>query len=105
MAGKLQVFPVDYEAEVSQRLVDAAHANDAKAAYEWMADPFADVNFVGTVRLRSKRTEIALRGEFAHEVHVEYEEFNTDVTALFLAAHSGNLGLVRNLLVSIFALV
>ncbi|KAH7515526.1 uncharacterized protein LOC107428353 isoform X2 [Ziziphus jujuba] len=97
LVGK-QVFPVDYEAEVSQRLVDAAHNNDLKLACEWIADSFVDVNFVGTVSLKAKKTEIVLHGELAHEVRVEYEEFKTEVTALFLAAHSGNLALVRKLL-------
>ncbi|KAF3431079.1 hypothetical protein FNV43_RR25809 [Rhamnella rubrinervis] len=97
LAGK-QVFPVDYEAEVSQRLVDAAHNNDLKSAYECIGNPFVDVNFVGTVSLKAKKTEIVLQGELAHQVRVEYEEFKTEVTALFLAAHSGNLTLVRRLL-------
>lgn len=101
LAGK-QVFPVDYEAEVSQRLVDAAHDNDLKSACDCIGDPFVDVNFVGTVSLRAKKTEIVLQGELAHQVRVEHEEFKTEVTALFLAAHSGNLTLVRRLLVKHF---
>ncbi|KAL6294297.1 hypothetical protein ACE6H2_002439 [Prunus campanulata] len=98
LSGKAHVFPVDYEAEVSQRLVDASHDNDLKSACECLGDPFVDVNFVGTVCLKSKKTEIVVQGESAHEVRVEYEEFKTQVTALFLAAHSGNLTLVRKLL-------
>ncbi|KAI3426781.1 ANK_REP_REGION domain-containing protein [Psidium guajava] len=96
-AGK-QVVPMDYQAEVSQRLVDAAHGDDTRTVYECMIDPFVDVNFVGTVSLRSKRTEIVPRDECPHEVAVEYEEFKTEVTALFLAAQAGNLTLVRKLL-------
>lgn len=102
LAGKQQVFPVDYEAEVSQRLVDAAHVNDVKRAHECIADPFVDINFIGTVSLKAKRTEVVLHDEAAHEVRVEYEEFKTEVTALFLAAHAGNLTLVRKLLVRYF---
>ncbi|KAK3223597.1 hypothetical protein Dsin_010622 [Dipteronia sinensis] len=98
LAGKQQVFPVDYEADVSQRLVDASHENDVSSAFECVADPFVDVNFMGTVSLRAKRTEVVLHDETAHEVRVEYEEFKTDVTALFLAAHAGNLTLVKKLL-------
>lgn len=98
-AGKAHVFPINYEAEVSQRLVDAAHDNDPSSASDCLADPFVDVNFMGTVCLKSKKTEIVLNGESAHEVRVEYEEYKTQVTALFLAAHSGNLTLVRKLLV------
>lgn len=98
VAGK-QIFPGDYEAEVSQRLVDASHNNDLKSAYACIADPFVDVNFMGTVSLKARKTEIVLHEESAHEVLVEYEEFKTEVNALFLAAHTGNLKLVRMLLV------
>jgi hypothetical protein len=98
VAGK-QIFPVDYKAEVSQRLVDASHNNDLKSAYACIADPFVDVNFMGTVSLKARKTEIVLHEESAHEVLVEYEEFKTEVNALFLAAHTGNLKLVRMLLV------
>lgn len=95
-----QVFPMeDYREKISQRLVEAAHVNDHKAAFECLADPFVDVNFVGTVCLNSKKTEIVLHEESASEVRVEFEEFKTDVTALFLAAHAGNVMLVRKLLV------
>ncbi|XP_059446893.1 uncharacterized protein LOC132178481 [Corylus avellana] len=97
VAGK-QIFPVDYEVEVSQRLVDASHNNDLKSAYACIADPFVDVNFMGTVSLKGRKTEIVLHEESAHEVLVEYEEFKTEVNALFLAAHTGNLELVRILL-------
>ncbi|XVE85274.1 hypothetical protein DITRI_Ditri17bG0078700 [Diplodiscus trichospermus] len=92
------VFPVNYEEEVSQRLVDALHGNDARVASECLADPFVDVNFIGTVSLKAKKTEILLHEESAHEVLVDYEEFKTEVTPLFLAAHVGNLSLVKKLL-------
>ncbi|KAJ4844883.1 hypothetical protein Tsubulata_016454 [Turnera subulata] len=97
LAGK-QVFPIDYRSQVSQRLVDASHVNDAKLVSESLADPFVDVNFIGTVSLKSKKTEVVLHDQSAHEVDVVYEEFRTDVTALFLAAHAGNVTLVRKLL-------
>ncbi|XP_071688601.1 uncharacterized protein [Rutidosis leptorrhynchoides] len=94
-----QVFPVeDYEEKISQRLVEAAHVNDQKVAFECLADTFVDVNFVGTVCLNSKKTEIVLHDESAAEVRFEFQEFKTDVTALFLAAHSGNATLVKKLL-------
>ncbi|KAK9120035.1 hypothetical protein Scep_018128 [Stephania cephalantha] len=99
LAGK-QVFPVDYESEVSQRLVEASHSGDLKSAFECIADPFVDVNFIAAVCLESRTTEIVTHDESADEVRIEYEEFRTDVTALFLAAHAGNLALVRKLLVS-----
>ncbi|KAE8687939.1 kinase family protein [Hibiscus syriacus] len=97
IARKL-VFPVNYEEEVSQRLCDALHGDDSKLASECLADPFVDVNFVGTVNLKSKTTEISLHDEAASEVLVEYEEFKTEVTPLFLAAHAGNMFLVKKLL-------
>ncbi|KAJ7945525.1 Ankyrin-3 [Quillaja saponaria] len=95
---KKQVFPIDCETEASQCLVDYAHVNDTNSALECITNPFVDVNFVGTVSLKSKKTEILLHDESAHEFRVEYEEFKTNVTALFLASHSGNLVLVRKLL-------
>lgn len=95
-----QVFPVeDYQAKISQRLIEAAHANDQKLALECLLDPFIDVNYVGTVCLNSKKAEMVLHDESPSEVRVEYEEFKTDVTALFLAAHAGNVTLVGKLLV------
>ncbi|XVE92172.1 hypothetical protein REPUB_Repub01dG0074500 [Reevesia pubescens] len=97
IARKL-VFPVNYEEEVSQRLVDALHGNDVKLASECLAHHFVDVNFTGTVSLKAKKTEILLHEETAHEVLVDYEEFKTEVTPLFLAAHVGNMFLVKKLL-------
>ncbi|KAK7311999.1 hypothetical protein RJT34_10525 [Clitoria ternatea] len=93
-----QVFPVDYETEVSQRLVDAAHNGETETAFQCIETPLVDVNFVGTVSFKSKTTEIVLRDELAHRVNSVYEEFKTDVTPLFLAAYSGNLTLLRKLL-------
>eukprot|EP00268_Persea_americana_P035090 TRINITY_DN34640_c0_g1_i2.p1 TRINITY_DN34640_c0_g1~~TRINITY_DN34640_c0_g1_i2.p1 ORF type:complete len:175 (-),score=6.99 TRINITY_DN34640_c0_g1_i2:31-555(-) len=98
LAGK-QVFPVDCEVEISQRLVEAAHGGDLRSALECIADPFVDVNFVGAVSLKSRKTEVVLHEESSDEVRLEYEEFKTEVSALFLAAHTGNLALVRKLLV------
>nr|GMD36533.1 ankyrin-2-like isoform X1 [Ipomoea batatas]GME09060.1 ankyrin-2-like isoform X1 [Ipomoea batatas] len=100
LAGK-HVFPaVNYSSgeAVSQRLVDAAHADDLDLSMELLADPFVDVNYVGTVCLRSRRTELVLHDETATEVRVEFEEFKTEITPLFLAAHNGNATLVRKLL-------
>ncbi|CAL5356088.1 unnamed protein product [Camellia sinensis] len=56
------------------------------------------VNFIGTVSLKTRKTEIVLRDESASEVRFEFEEFRTEVTALFLAAHAGNVTLLRKLL-------
>uniref|UniRef100_A0A1D1YSF6 Ankyrin-3 n=1 Tax=Anthurium amnicola TaxID=1678845 RepID=A0A1D1YSF6_9ARAE len=98
MVAAQQVFPVDYEAEVSQRLVEAAQRGDLRAAMECLSDPYIDVNYAGAVWLRGRRTEVVLHEEAADEVRVEHEELRTDVSALFLAAHAGNLQLARKLL-------
>lgn len=91
----------EYEDEpVSPQLVGAAHVNDLRRALELVSHPSIDVNFIETVCLKSRKTEIVLNGESASEVRVEFEEFRTDVTALFLASHNGNISLVRELLVS-----
>jgi len=97
-----QVFPVNYETELSQRLVDAAYYGDTDVAVDCVANPSVDVNFVGTVSFKSKTTEIVLQDESPHRVNSAYEEFKTDLTALFLAAHTGNLTLLRKLLVTLF---
>lgn len=96
---KQQVHPVDYEAEASQMLVEAAHRGDTKAAMECLADPAVDVNFAGAVCFKGRKAEVVLREEAADEVKIEYEEFRTDVSALFLASHAGNLPLLKKLLV------
>lgn len=112
IARKQQVFPVttthaaDYESQhqiISQRLVDAAHVNDLQLASELLSrhpSGVVDVNFIGTVCLKSRKTEVVLNGELASEVRFDFEEFRTDVTALFLAAQNGNLALAMKLLVS-----
>ncbi|KAH0860885.1 hypothetical protein HID58_089146 [Brassica napus] len=96
-SGK-QVVPVDYEAEVSQRLLDAILDGDIKTASVCVSDPLLDVNFVGAVSLKTRRSEVVLRDETASEIRVEYEEFKTDVTALFLAVSFGNVAFVKMLL-------
>lgn len=97
-SGK-QVVPVDYESEVSQRLLEASLSGDLKSALECIADPFVDVNYIGAVCLKSRKSEVVLNDESASEVKVDYQEFKTDVTALFLAVHAGNVALVKKLLV------
>ncbi|KAK8580222.1 hypothetical protein V6N12_070505 [Hibiscus sabdariffa] len=97
-SGSRQVVPVDYEAEVSLRLLEASLSGDLRSALECISDPFVDVNFVGAVCLKTRKTEVVSREELPNEVRVEYEEFTTDVTALFLAVHVGNVALVKKLL-------
>ncbi|KAH6787479.1 ankyrin [Perilla frutescens var. hirtella] len=102
--GKKRLFPVtrlraEYDDEpISQQLISAAHVDDLRRAAELVSHPSVDSNFIGTVCLKSRKTEVVLNGESASEVRVEFEEFRTDVTALFLAAHNGNVALVRKLL-------
>ncbi|XVE84124.1 hypothetical protein DITRI_Ditri16bG0144500 [Diplodiscus trichospermus] len=97
-SGSRQVVPVDYEAEVSQRLLESTLSGDLRSALECIADPFVDVNFVGAVCLKTRKAEVVLREESESEVRFGYEEFKTDVTALFLAVHVGNVALVKKLL-------
>ncbi|GFY83161.1 hypothetical protein Acr_02g0014010 [Actinidia rufa] len=68
--GHLQVFPVDYEAEASQRLLEASHCGDLKAAIECVANPYVDVNFAGAVCLKVRKADVSCRDESANEVHV-----------------------------------
>ncbi|KAK4775113.1 hypothetical protein SAY86_010048 [Trapa natans] len=96
-AGK-QVVPVDYEAEVSQRLLEAALSGDLDSALQCIVDPCVDVNYVGAVSLKTRRSDVVPCGESASEVRVECDEFKTDVTALFLAVHAGSVALVKKLL-------
>ncbi|XP_027101948.2 uncharacterized protein [Coffea arabica] len=96
--GGRQVFPVADEAQVSQRLVQASLVDDLKSALECVSDPLVDVNYVGAVCLKLRKTEVVLGEQVANQVRVELEELRTDVTALFVAVHNGNVALVRKLL-------
>ncbi|KAI3520690.1 hypothetical protein L1887_10140 [Cichorium endivia] len=98
LAGKQQVYPVDYEADVSQRLLEASSSNDLKSALDCINDPFIDVNFVSAVSLKVRMAEVLCRKESGNVVKFENRELKTDVTALFVAVHNGNLTLVRKLL-------
>uniref|UniRef100_A0A0D6QRK6 Uncharacterized protein n=1 Tax=Araucaria cunninghamii TaxID=56994 RepID=A0A0D6QRK6_ARACU len=89
------VVPVDHD---SQKLIEAAYKGDVKTVADCLANPLVDVNYKGTVSLRVKCTDIVQHEEAPDEVKIEYEEFKTDVTALFAAAHAGNVELVRRLL-------
>ncbi|PIM99345.1 26S proteasome regulatory complex, subunit PSMD10 [Handroanthus impetiginosus] len=97
LTGK-QVVPVNYEAEVSQRLLEASLSNDLNLALECLVDSVVDVNYVNAVCLKIRKTDVVLREELPTEVRVDYEEFRSDVTALFVAVTNGNLALVRKLL-------
>ncbi|XP_072956164.1 uncharacterized protein [Typha angustifolia] len=86
------------EGSSSQRLVEAALRGDVEAVEECLREEMVDVNYVGAVVLRAKCTEAVLREEAGDEVKIEYQEFKTDVTPLFAAAHSGHIEVVRRLL-------
>ncbi|KAE9599518.1 putative ankyrin repeat-containing domain-containing protein [Lupinus albus] len=94
-----QVFPVDYEPHVSQLLLQASHSGDLTSVFHCISDPSVDVNFSGAVTLKTRNTDLILFHESATQVCVQFHEFVTDVTPLFLAVHAGNASLVRKLLV------
>ncbi|KAI3823973.1 hypothetical protein L1987_05419 [Smallanthus sonchifolius] len=96
--AKQQVFPVDYEADVSQRLLEATSSGDLKSAFDCIHDPYVDVNFVGAVSLKVRTAEVHCSDESENVVRFEHQEFKSDVTALFVAVHTGNVTLVRKLL-------
>lgn len=102
--GGKQVVPVDYETEVSQRLLESAHSNDIVSALECIADPLVDVNYVGAVLLNVRKAELLCRDESPIEIRFESDKFMTEVTPLFLAVHNGNVALVKKLLVTLFNL-
>ncbi|OIW02996.1 hypothetical protein TanjilG_13633 [Lupinus angustifolius] len=93
-----QVFPVDYESHVSQLLLQASHSGDLTSVFHCISDPSVDVNFSGAVTLKTRNTDLVLFNETATQVCVQFQEFVTDVTPLFLAVHAGNANLVRKLL-------
>lgn len=62
------VFQVDYRAEVAQHLVKASHIGNLKAAFECIANPFIDVNFVAVVCLKARKTEVLSHDESANKV-------------------------------------
>lgn len=98
LPAKQQVFPVDYEADVSQRLLEASSVGDLKSAFDCIHDPYVDVNFVGAVSLKVRTAEVHCRDESENVVQFDYQDFKSDVTALFVAVHTGNVTLVRKLL-------
>ncbi|KAL4568238.1 hypothetical protein LXL04_023846 [Taraxacum kok-saghyz] len=98
LPAKLQVYPVDYEADVSQRLLEASSCGDLKSALDCIDDPYVDVNYLGAVSLKVRMAEVNCRDESENVVRFEYQDVKTDVTALFIAVHTGNATLVRKLL-------
>ncbi|KAL9995950.1 putative ankyrin repeat-containing domain-containing protein [Helianthus debilis subsp. tardiflorus] len=98
LPAKQQIFPVDYEAELSQRLLQASISGDLISAFDCVDDPYVDVNFVGAVSVKIRTAELHCAGESENVVRFEYQEFKSDVTPLFVAVVTGNVRLVRKLL-------
>ncbi|KAI3684610.1 hypothetical protein L6452_33834 [Arctium lappa] len=46
LPGKQQVFLVDYEADVSQCLLQASYSGDLKSAFDCIDDPYVEVNLL-----------------------------------------------------------
>ncbi|CAM6110561.1 unnamed protein product [Calypogeia fissa] len=92
------VYPKLLEDKASQRLIQAALKGDDDSVSESLKHELVDVNYIGTVNLRVKYTDSIQRGEVADEVNFEYQEFKTDVTPLFAAAHAGHAGITKKLL-------
>jgi hypothetical protein len=91
------------EESPAQRLIEAALRGDA-GAVEACLQADADVpaaSRVGVARLRVRSADVALREEAPGEVVVEERELKTDVSPLVAAAHAGQAGIVRALLVLI----
>lgn len=95
-----QVFPVDYEeTEVSQRLLEASHSGDLSLAFRCIVDPSVDVNFAGAVTLKTASTDLLLLPESPSQLRLDFQEFVSDVSPLFLAVHADHAALVKKLLV------
>ncbi|KAG9149569.1 hypothetical protein Leryth_021511 [Lithospermum erythrorhizon] len=94
------LLKLSYEppSKLGQRLVEAVHVEHVTLAIDLIKHPFVDVNFIGTVSLKAKKTEILLHDNCKTEVKVEYDDYKTEVSALFLAANNGNINLVKELL-------
>ncbi|KAL7140621.1 hypothetical protein ABFS83_08G001100 [Erythranthe nasuta] len=94
-----QVYPLNYQADVSQRLLEASLSNnDLKSALDCLSDPLVDVNYVGAVCLKVKKSSLILHEESPSQVCFGYEELPTDVTPLFVAVTNGHAPLVTKLL-------
>lgn len=97
-----QVFPLDYQAHVSHRLIQASHSADLPLALHCISDPSVDVNFAAAVTLKTASADLLLLPESATQVRLHFQEFVSDVSPLFLAVHAANTDLVRKLLVYLY---
>ncbi|KAH9558803.1 hypothetical protein CY35_06G026300 [Sphagnum magellanicum] len=86
------------ESSVSQLLIEAALVGEEATVNDALAHKLVDVNYRGTVSLRVKYSDTVQQEEAPDQVKIEYEEFKTDVTPLFAAAHAGHINITRKLL-------
>jgi hypothetical protein len=91
------------ESSVSQLLIEAALVGEEATVDDALAHKLVDVNYRGTVSLRVKYSDTVQQEEAPDQVKIEYEEFKTDVTPLFAAAHAGHINITRKLLVISFS--
>lgn len=91
------------ESSVSQLLIEAALVGEEAIVNDALAHKLVDVNYRGTVSLRVKYSDTVQQEEAPDQVKIEYEEFKTDVTPLFAAAHAGHINITRKLLVISFS--
>jgi hypothetical protein len=88
------------ESSISQLLIEAALVGEEATVNDVLGHKLVDVNYRGTVNLRVKYSDTVQQEEAPDQVKIEYEEFKTDITPLFAAAHAGNINITRRLLVS-----
>jgi len=86
------------ESSVSQLLIEAALVGEEATVNDALAHKLVDVNYRGTVSLRVKYSDTVQQEGAPDQVKIEYEEFKTDVTPLFAAAHAGHINITRKLL-------
>ncbi|KAJ3679843.1 hypothetical protein LUZ60_016121 [Juncus effusus] len=85
----------------SQNLVESALRGDVASVSSYLTSQSEEyLNGLGAVDLRVRSAELVLKEEGPVQVRAEWTELRTEVTALFAAAHSGHVDVVRVLLES-----
>ncbi|KAJ7518625.1 hypothetical protein O6H91_20G000900 [Diphasiastrum complanatum] len=97
---KRELTEIVDEYSVSQGLLEAALSGNESAVSQALLSEHVDVNHKGTISLRFKRTDSIQQEDTPDEVKIEYEEFKTDVTPLFAAAHAGHISIAKRLLIA-----
>lgn len=83
------------------RLLDYALRQDSAGVVKELVGATAeDIDYKGTRQLKVRTWEIVLNAERPLAVVFDHNEYRTDSTPLFAAAHSGNAEIVGKLLVS-----